>query len=509
MAQNGGFVAVRTRRNNVDRRADQLFDAFDVSTGVSWQLFQGFGTHGRLGPARHLFVHRLQAHVAVSISRGNGVALRIFVADADVDGFQTVEHVQLGQADARDAVHIDSATQDNSVEPTTTPSTAGSRAELVTLFSQVRTDFVEQLSREWTRTYTRGVSLGNAQDVVQEHRANTRTGSYAASGGVRAGHVRVGTVVDVQQGALGAFEHDVFASATQVVQLGSQVQHQRLEQLRVLFAFGQGLVEVDGRLFVVTHQHEVVVFHQFTQFVFKTRHVEQIAHAQATACNLVFVSRADAATGGADLQLATGLFTGLVQRNVEGQDQWAGRADTQALAHRYAFFFQLGDLAQQGVRCNHHAVADQALHAFAQYARRDQVQDSFFTVDHQGVTGVVATLVAHYGGSMFGQQINDLAFALITPLGAQDYDILTHNTCPHSRKLGAGGSRQENSRSQWRYLPKPVLLNQLPVAVRFTGGGQRLPRQCLDNTLTLTAQLANLLPECRIRTVRHPDTARR
>ncbi|MNN68621.1 hypothetical protein D3C81_1843470 [compost metagenome] len=137
------------------------------------------------------------------------------------------------------------------------------------------------------------------------------------------------------------------------------------------------------------------------------------------------------------------------------------------------------------------------------------MQDSFFAIDHQRVASVVATLVAHYGGSMFGQQINDLAFALITPLGAQDYDILTHNTCPHSRKLGAGGSRQENSRSQWRYLPKPVLLNQLPVAVRFTGGGQRLSRQCLNDTLTLTAQLANLLPECRIRTVRHPDTARR
>ena len=172
---------------------------------------------------------------------------------------------------------------------------------------------------------------------------------------------------------------------------------------------------------------------------------------------------------------------------MEGQDQRAGRADTQALTHGYAFLFQLGDLAQQGIRCNYDAVADQALHAFAQHTRRDQVQDGFFAIDDQGVASVVATLVAHYGGSMFGQQINDLAFALITPLGAQDYDILTHNTCPHSRKLGAGDGRQENSRSQWRYLPKPVLLNQLPVAVRFTGGGQWLPRQGLDYTLTLTA----------------------
>ncbi|MNG62431.1 hypothetical protein D3C79_206340 [compost metagenome] len=379
----------------------------------------------------------------------------------------------------------------------------------MTLFGQMRADVVEQLSREWTRTDASGVSLGDTQNVIEEHRANAGTSGHATGGGVGAGHVRVGTVVDVEQRTLGAFEHDVFAGATQVVQLSGNVEHQRLEQLSVFLALGQGLFELDGRLFVVTNQHEVVVIHQLTQLVFEARHVQQVANTQATTSNLVFVRRADAATGGTDLQLATGLFTGLVQRHVEGQDQRAGRADTQTLAHRYAFLFQLGDLAQQGVRCNHHAVADQALHAFAQHARRDQVQHGLLTVDHQGVASVVATLVAHYGGSMFGQQINDLAFALITPLGAQDYDILTHNTCPHSRKLGAGDGRQENSRSQWRYLPKPVLLNQLPVAVRITGGGQRLSRQRLNDTLTLTAQLANLLPECRIRTVRHPDTARR
>ena len=116
----------------------------------------------------------------------------------------------------------------------------------------------------------------------------------------------------------------------------------------VFLALGQGLVEIDGWLFVETHQHEVVVVHQFTQLGFKARHVQQIANTQATTSNLVFVSRANAATGSTDLQLATGLFTRLVQRNVEGQDQRAGRADTQALAHRYAFLFQLDDFTQQG-----------------------------------------------------------------------------------------------------------------------------------------------------------------
>ncbi|MCY1541869.1 hypothetical protein D9M68_775780 [compost metagenome] len=129
------------------------------------------------------------------------------------------------------------------------------------------------------------------------------------------------------------------------------------------------------------------------------------------------------------------------------QDQGAGRADAQALAHRYALLFQLGDFAQQRIGRDHHAVADQALDVLAQDAGRDQVQHGLLAIDHQGVTGVVAALIAHDGGSLVGQQIDDLAFTLITPLGAQDYDILTHNTCPLRRSSmpAAAGGKHGNS----------------------------------------------------------------
>ena len=88
MTQNDGFVAVRTCRDDVDRRADQCFYTLDVRTGVFWQLFQGFGTHGRFSPARYFFVHRLQAYVAVSVGWRHFVAVCIFVANADVDGLR-------------------------------------------------------------------------------------------------------------------------------------------------------------------------------------------------------------------------------------------------------------------------------------------------------------------------------------------------------------------------------------------------------------------------------------
>jgi hypothetical protein len=38
----------------------------------------------------------------------------------------------------------------------------------------------------------------------------------------------------------------------------------------------------------------------------------------------------------------------------------------------------------------------------------------------------VSALEPHHGGGAIGQQIDDLALSLVTPLGANHYDIRTH-----------------------------------------------------------------------------------
>jgi hypothetical protein len=42
------------------------------------------------------------------------------------------------------------------------------------------------------------------------------------------------------------------------------------------------------------------------------------------------------------------------------------------------------------------------------------------------VTGVVAALEPHNGICVLAQQVNDLAFTLVTPLGAQYNDAFSH-----------------------------------------------------------------------------------
>ena len=102
------------------------------------------------------------------------------------------------------------------------------------------------------------------------------------------------------------------------------------------------------------------------------------------------------------------------------QDQGTGLADLEPLAGRHALLFQLLDLGEQGTGRQDHAVADQTLHAGAQNAGGDQMQDRLLPADDQGMSRIVPALKAHYRTDAIGQEIHQLALALVTPLGA-DY----------------------------------------------------------------------------------------
>jgi hypothetical protein len=51
------------------------------------------------------------------------------------------------------------------------------------------------------------------------------------------------------------------------------------------------------------------------------------------------------------------------------------------------------------------------------------MQSGFHTVDDQGMASVVAALKTHHAGGGFGQPIDQLSFAFVTPLGADDDDV--------------------------------------------------------------------------------------
>ena len=80
---------------------------------------------------------------------------------------------------------------------------------------------------------------------------------------------------------------------------------------------------------------------------------------------------------------------------------------------------QLVNLREQRLRIDDHAVADDTGDAAVQNAGRDQAQHELHAVHVDGVAGVVSALVTADDGKMWREEIDDLAFAFVTPLSAE------------------------------------------------------------------------------------------
>jgi hypothetical protein len=116
----------------------------------------------------------------------------------------------------------------------------------------------------------------------------------------------------------------------------AHIGHHRLELLGHLHRMVEDRLELERFRLQVARQRDVVQRQQVAQLGGKALGVLQVLHAQRAAGHLVFVGRADALAGGADLAGAAGLaqrFASAVDLDVERQDQRAGFADEQPRAH--------------------------------------------------------------------------------------------------------------------------------------------------------------------------------
>jgi hypothetical protein len=83
-------------------------------------------------------------------------------------------------------------------------------------------------------------------------------------------------------------------------------------------------------------------------------------------------------------------------------------------------------------------------HPWTKDATRQETQGGLRSVDHDCVTGVVSALKANHPISLLGEDINELSFALISPLSAHDNNarhrlILRMDYCRNLHRKGSLG----------------------------------------------------------------------
>jgi hypothetical protein len=109
-----------------------------------------------------------------------------------------------------------------------------------------------------------------------------------------------------------------------------------------------------------------------------------------------------------------------------------GKNEMRILAHSdiiidlHSVFSELLDFLKKRLRIDDNPVPDQTQLAWMKNARRNEMENDFFPVDDHSVTGIVPSLVAGHAIKGGSQEVNDLSFAFISPLSAQNKQI-SHN----------------------------------------------------------------------------------
>ena len=118
------------------------------------------------------------------------------------------EHVELGERDAGQAVQTAGLAHQHRVEPAAAPRAPGGRAELVAGLAQADSDVPELLGGKRTVADAGRVGLADPDHVLEATRPDAGARGDRARHGIGGRHVGIGAVVDVEHGALRAFEED-------------------------------------------------------------------------------------------------------------------------------------------------------------------------------------------------------------------------------------------------------------------------------------------------------------
>src|SRR5262245_56794359 len=419
-----GVLSLRTCREERNRGADQLLEAAHIFDALRRQLGPRPRAARRFAPALHRLVDRLDAGLR-PLRRGQMVELASVepVAHANLELWQLVENVELGQRYAVDAAHFARLAHEACIEPAATARAPRDRAELDPALADQPSRLVLELGRERPLAHPRRICLGDAENIVDGAGPEPRSGRGLSRNRVRRGDERIGAVIDVEQSPLRALEQDALA----LPPLGVEQRPHRIDirqdlrrDLRQL-----GAERIGGNLGLAqTFSQGIVVGEDALDLGLERGEVLKVHHPDGTPPDLVLVSRADAALGGPDPPVSGRTLAQRIELAVERQDQRCILGDAEIVAgDADPELLHLGDLLGQSPGVDHHAIADDRELALAHHARGQERELVGHPVDHERMAGIVAALEAHHDIGALGQPIDDLALAFVAPLRADDHDI--------------------------------------------------------------------------------------
>ena len=273
----------------------------------------------RRRPARHRFVDRLAA-ASCPTSDGNSVSVRAAAAvrRADVDALEAVEHVELGQRQAVEAVDARGVADRDRVEPAAAARAPGDRAVLAAALAQPVAHLAGELGRKRSFADARRVRLDHAEHAADGVRRDAEPGADAADRRVRRGDVR-DRCRDRCRAACPARPRTGSTGPSRIASVSSTETSRIIGRSRsACFSSSSSTGFQSIVLSCTSRLRAVTLSRTFCSSPFGS---VEVADADAAARDLVLVGRPDAARRRADLALAAPRFRQQVEIAVIRQDQ--------------------------------------------------------------------------------------------------------------------------------------------------------------------------------------------
>ena len=261
--------------------------------------------------------------------------------------------------------------------------------------------------------------------MVQLAVGDARTQRCVGCQRIGAGSEREDAVVDIPHCAQLRFQYDALAAVVRLLQESAHITDEGRKVRRLLPAPVQQGIVAHGLLMIAARQLHVFGVQDHVQTVLGALLVQmqKVAQTQGLFAVLVAVSVGNAAPGRAEraaLFSKAVLFQPvlyLVPRHGDGS--LIGELQVLRL-HLHAARLDGLHLPGQMLEVDHHTGAQHAGHLRVQDAGGQQVQDELALLGHNGMAGIVATLIARNDIGIFGQQVDDAALALIAPVDSSN-----------------------------------------------------------------------------------------
>src|SRR5579871_1933807 len=294
---NDRFVPLRTGRNASDFDAGLLRQKFQVVLRALGQVLLASETACWRVPARECLIDRLKRFHSLECRRH---FLAAAVSDADGNLVELIQHVQLGDHQAIEAVDHCSVAQERHIEPAAAARTSSDGSILVAGLANLLSVGIVELRRKRTAANASDVCLRDADHSVDAGRGDSGAGTSTTGRSARRGNKGVGAMINIEHAPLGALKQHLVSGSHRRMQQLSRIADHGTDFARKGQVFVANLSVVDGLLDMKRLREQLLIFSQRIVEEAEARGLVKVGDADAAASGFILIAWSDSPRSGAD-----------------------------------------------------------------------------------------------------------------------------------------------------------------------------------------------------------------